>query len=66
LTFSGVRFLSSSMLAEVVRLHKNLAKVKSKLRVCSLEPALREVVRASQLDKLFEVFDDEASALDKF
>lgn len=66
LSFSGVRFVSSSMLAEVVRLQKNLVKAKSRLRVCGLEPAVRDVVRASQLDKLFEVFDDEASALAKF
>jgi anti-anti-sigma factor len=66
LTFAGVRFVSSSMLAQVVKLHKKLSKVKGRLRVCCLSPALQEVLRTSQLDKLLEVFPDEASALSKF
>jgi anti-sigma B factor antagonist len=66
LSFSGVRFMSSSMLAEVVKLHRKLAKAKGRLRVCGLSPEVRQVVRASQLDKLLEVFDDEKSALEKF
>jgi anti-anti-sigma factor len=66
LSFDGVRVVSSSMLAEVVRLHKKLTKEKSRLRVCGLSPSVRDVVRASQLDKLFEVFDNESAALAKY
>jgi anti-sigma B factor antagonist len=66
LTFNGVRFVSSSMLAQVVKLHKTLTKVKGKLRICSLNPAMRDVLRASQLDRLLDVYEDEPSALNKF
>ena len=66
LTFDGVRFVSSSMLAQVVKLHKTLAKTKGRVRLCSLTPALREVLKASQLDRLLEVFDDETAALAKY
>ena len=66
LTFDGVRFVSSSMLAQVVKLHKTLAKTKGRVRLCGLTPALREVLKASQLDRLLEVFDDETAALAKF
>ena len=47
LSFHGVRFVSSSMLAQLVKLHNQLSKVKGRLRVCSLTPAVREVVHAS-------------------
>jgi anti-anti-sigma factor len=66
LAFDGVRFVSSTMLAQVVRLHNKLAKAKARLRVCGLAPAVRDVVRASQLDKLLDVHDDENAALAKF
>ena len=66
LSFNGVRFASSSMLAQVVKLHKKLMKQKGMLRLCSLTPSLREVLKVSQLDRLLDVHEDEASALNKF
>ncbi|WP_406698751.1 STAS domain-containing protein [Singulisphaera sp. Ch08] len=66
LTFEGVRFVSSSMLAQVMKLHKRLAKTKGRVRICGLNPTLREVLRASQLDRLLEVFDDDKAALARF
>ncbi|AGA31430.1 STAS domain-containing protein [Singulisphaera acidiphila] len=66
LTFEGVRFVSSSMLAQVMKLHKRLAKTKGHLRICGLNPMLRDVLRASQLDRLLEVYDDDKLALTKF
>jgi anti-anti-sigma factor len=66
LNFGGVRFVSSSMLAQVVRLHNKMTKAKRRLRVCGLTPAVRDVVRTSQLDKVLDVHDDENSALAKF
>jgi anti-anti-sigma factor len=66
LSFDGVRFVSSSMLAEVVRLHKAITKGKGKLRVCGLAPTIRDVLRASQLDKLLDVHENETTALAGF
>jgi len=66
LSFDGVRFVSSSMLAQVVKLHKKLAKAKGRLRICSLAPSIKEVLHASQLDRMLEVYDNEEAALNKF
>lgn len=66
LSFDGVRFVSSSMLAQVIRLHKTLARAKGHLRICALANPVREVLRASQLDKMLDVYADEAAALVKF
>ncbi|MHC5540365.1 STAS domain-containing protein [Singulisphaera rosea] len=66
LSFDGVRFISSSVLAHVVRLQKKLTKTKGKLRLCSLTPQLQDILRASQLDKLLEVYPNEKAALADF
>jgi anti-sigma B factor antagonist len=66
LSFDGVRFVSSSMLAQVIKLHKTVTKAKGRLRLCSLEPTVRDVLHASQLDRMLEVYNDEAAALAKF
>jgi anti-sigma B factor antagonist len=65
-SLGGVRFVSSSMLAQLVKLQKVLTKSKGRLRVCSLTPQLREVLRVSQLDKMLDVHDTEEAALAKF
>ena len=65
LSFDGVRFVSSSMLAHVIKLHKLLSKGKGKLRLCTLAPTIRDVLRASQLDKMLDIYEDEAAALVK-
>lgn len=66
LSFDGVRFVSSSMLAQVIRLHKTLAKAKGQLRLCALSNPVRDILHASQLDKMLDVHADEAAALVKF
>jgi len=66
LSFEGVRLVSSSMLAQVLKLHRTLAKRKGRVRLSGVNPALREVLRASQIDRLLEVFDDDQVALAKF
>jgi anti-anti-sigma factor len=66
LSFDGVRFVSSSMLAQMVKLHKRLSKLNGKLRICSLNPSVQEVLRHSHLDRLLDVQPDEAAALQKF
>ncbi len=63
ITFDGVRFISSSMLGHLVKLHKTIAKAKGKLRVCALTPALKGILKASMLDKMLEVYDKENDAL---
>jgi len=63
LTFDGVRFVSSSMLGHLVQLQKTIVKAKGKLRICALPPALRDILKASQLDKMFDIYDNEDAAL---
>jgi anti-sigma B factor antagonist len=64
-SFDGVRFVSSSMLAQLVKLHRRVSKANGVLRLCCLNPALLEVLRHSHLDRLFEIHENEAAAMQK-
>jgi anti-sigma B factor antagonist len=66
ISFQGVRFVSSSMLGQIVKLQKLMVKSKGRLKICGVSPDLKDVLRASQLDRLLQVHDDETAALAKF
>ena len=63
LNFDGVRYLSSDVLARLARLAKRAEPAHGRPRLCGLDPILREVVRITRLDALFDVCGDEAEAL---
>ncbi len=63
LNFGGVRLLSSDVLALLVELQKELVAAGGQLQLCRLDPVLREVLRISRLDRVFDVCGDEAEAL---
>ena len=66
LNLSNAHFMSSAMLAHLVKIHRKLQAVKGRLRLCGLRPVILDAFRVSHFDKIFEIFVDEASALKKF
>lgn len=66
LDFRNVKFMSSSMLGKLVQTHKKCAEFKVKLKLCSIDPEIRQVFKITKLDKLFEIEKDEASARQAF
>jgi anti-sigma B factor antagonist len=66
LNMTNARFVSSAMLAHLVKLHRRMQEVKGKIRLCALRPVIMDAFKVSNFDKLFEIFPDEASALKKF
>jgi len=59
-------YMSSAMLAQLVRLHRKMQDVKGKVRLCCLRPPVMDAFKVSQFDRLFEIFADEPTALKKF
>jgi anti-sigma B factor antagonist len=59
-------YMSSAMLAQLVRLHRKMVEVKGKVRLCCLRPPVMDAFKVSQFDRLFEIFPDEPGALKKF
>lgn len=65
-SFRGVRFLSSTMLAVLIKFARRIEKSGGALRLCGLAPHLREVFRVSRFDRLLSIHETEAQALDAF
>jgi anti-sigma B factor antagonist len=63
LNLSGVRYLSSDVLAVLVRRQERLAASGGSLQLCGLDPLLRDMLRITHLDRLLNVCSDEAEAL---
>ena len=60
--FSGVAYLSSAMLAQLVRLHRKMASKGEKLKLCGVTSHLRSVFATTTLDRLFDITDNKADA----
>ncbi len=63
LDFSNVEFMSSAMIGKLVLLNKKCGAANKPLRFCSINDNLMEVFKLTNLDKVFQIDDDEATAL---
>jgi anti-anti-sigma factor len=66
LNLTNAHFISSAMLAHLVKLLRKVQEGKGRLRLCCLRPVIQDAFKVSNFDKIFEIFPDEASALKKF
>lgn len=63
LNFSGVTFLNSSHLAQLLRMRKRLAEFNRQLVLCSMGDDLWSVMMLTGLDKVFRFASDPLTAL---
>ncbi|MEK7867571.1 MAG: protein kinase [Planctomycetota bacterium] len=61
-----VEYISSALLGKLVEIHKLCKEGRGALKVCGLRPAVRDLLRITQLDKVIEVFPDVAGAAGAF
>jgi len=66
LNFYNAGYMSSSMLAQLVRLHRKMQDIKGKVRLCTLRPPVMDAFKVSKFDRFFEIFPDEEAAMKKF
>lgn len=66
LDFSEVDFMSSAMLGLLGQLHRKIVGAKGRLRMCSIKPAIFQVFKLTNLDKLFSIHKDAPTALATF
>jgi len=59
LDFSGVTYLSSTMLGKLVRLHRKMESKGEKLRLRGMNSRLRSIFAVTRLDQLFDITDKE-------
>jgi anti-sigma B factor antagonist len=63
LDFAGVRYHSSEVLGILAGLQRRVDPVRGSIVLCGLDPLLRDMVRITHLDRVFDVYGDEAEAL---
>jgi anti-anti-sigma factor len=61
--FAGVRCLSSEVLGILAGLQRRVDPVRTSIVLCGLDPLLRDMVRITHLDRVFDICGDEAEAL---
>jgi anti-sigma B factor antagonist len=66
LNLSAAHFMSSAMLAHMVKLHRKIQEAKGRLRLCGLRPVIMDAFKVSHFDRIFDIYPDEVSALKKF
>lgn len=66
LNFSTVDFLSSAALGKLITLDKKIKSRGGKLKLSNIRPEIYEVFMITNLNKLFDIKDDEADALASF
>jgi anti-sigma B factor antagonist len=66
LDLSTIYFMSSTMLAELVRMHRRVHAKRGRLILCAPRPAIEEAFRISKFDKFFEIHANASTALKKF
>ena len=59
LNFENVDYLSSAVLTELLRVNKAIEGVKGKLRLCSLSKVILEVFQITNLDKMFNIYNED-------
>jgi anti-sigma B factor antagonist len=63
---SNAHFVSSAMLANLVKMQRRVQEAKGKLKLCGLRPVIMDAFKIARFDRLFEIHPDENSALSKF
>lgn len=66
LDFDAVQFMSSSMLGKLVKIQKKCKEYKTKLKLSSLSPEIKQVFKITKLDKVFDIEKDLESARKAF
>ncbi len=66
LNLRGVSYVDSAGLGELVRTHANLQRQGGQLKMASLNKKVQDLLKATSLHKVFDVYEDEASALRSF
>ncbi len=58
--------INSLLLAKLIVLSRRIKRAKGKLVLCGLQEFIRETFASTKLDTLFEIVEDEETALDSF
>jgi anti-sigma B factor antagonist len=64
LNFSGVKYLDSSGVGELLALSDVISRAEGRLKLSNLPPKVEEVLTLSGVLPIFDIYDDERQALE--
>ena len=56
--FSGVEFLTSSVLGLLIRISKRVYQAEGQLALCNIIPKILEIFKITRLTNIFDIYDD--------
>jgi len=66
LNLTDCQYFSDTTLAGFILMYKKLTEAHGKLKICCLRSPMLDVFKLARLDQLFDIYEDEASALASF
>ena len=66
LDFAHIAFMSSAMIGQIVKLHKQCKRDSIKLKLCGIAPSIIEVFKITGLTKILDIQADRAQAVAAF
>lgn len=66
LHFGRLAFMSSAALGMLIRVNKKCKEFGIALKLCNIAPDIRQVFKITSMDKIFEIYDDDAQAQEAF
>ena len=64
--FSLVEFLSSATIGKLISLNRKVKVCKAALRLCNLRPEILSIFHLCNLDRVFDIREDQAAAIASF
>jgi anti-sigma B factor antagonist len=64
--FGRVTFMSSAALGMLIRVSKKCKEYDIALKLCDISPDIRQVFKITSMDKILEIHDDAAQAMESF
>jgi anti-sigma B factor antagonist len=64
--FSPVEFLSSALIGKLISLNRKVKVGKAGLRLCSLRPEIQEIFHLCNLERVFDIREDQTAAIASF
>ena len=61
-----VPYIDSTALGEIVRLHASVTRRRGGMKLLNVTPRVRELLTTTRLLPVFDLFDDEAEAVNSF
>jgi len=66
LNLNDCQYFSDTTLAGFIVLYKKLTEARGKLKICCLRSPMSDVFKLARLDQLFDIYEDEKTALASF